>query len=122
MTESRPSLLCFNIPFILIRGVKLVYKEEIIKMEVMKMKWEEVRKQYPNRCVLVEALDAETHGNKREINEMSVIADFENGIEAWKYYKQIHKEDQSRELYIFHTNNIDITVVEQPYLGIRRRA
>jgi hypothetical protein len=84
------------------------------------MKWSEVRQHFPERCVLVEALKSETKGNERVIEEMSVIDDFENGNAAWKVYKKLHAENQSRELYIFHTNNEEIKVIEQPYIGVRR--
>ncbi|WP_449354875.1 hypothetical protein ACUL41_00885 [Virgibacillus natechei] len=76
------------------------------------MKWEEVREQFPNSCVLVEAIKAETCGEQREIEELAVISHFKDGNDAWKAYKKIHAEDRSRELYIFHTNNADITVLD----------
>ncbi|WP_040205913.1 hypothetical protein [Neobacillus jeddahensis] len=85
------------------------------------MKWSEVRQHFPERCVLVEAIRSETRGKERVIEEMSVIDDFENGNEAWKVYKKLHAENQSRELYILHTNNEAIKVIEQPYIGARRR-
>lgn len=85
------------------------------------MKWEQIREQFPNRCVLVESLKARTENNERIIEEMSVVDDFDNGNSAWKFYKELHSEDRSRELYIFHTNNEDIKVIEQPYLGVRRK-
>jgi len=52
---------------------------------------------------------------------VSVIDDFENGNAAWKVYKKLHAENQSCELYIFHTNNEEIKVIEQPYIGGRKR-
>ncbi|MEH7254377.1 hypothetical protein V7111_19845 [Neobacillus niacini] len=52
---------------------------------------------------------------------MAVIDDFENGNAAWKAYKKLHLENKSLELYIFHTNNEEIKVIEQPYIGVRRR-
>jgi hypothetical protein len=52
---------------------------------------------------------------------MAVIDDFENGNAAWKAYKKLNLENKSRELYIFHTNNEEIKVIEQPYIGVRRR-
>ena len=52
---------------------------------------------------------------------MAVISDFERGNDAWKAYKAIHADDQSRELYIFHTKNEDTVVIEQPYIGVRRK-
>lgn len=85
------------------------------------MRWSEVRQHYPQRCVLVEALKSETKGKERFIEEMSVIDDFENGNAAWQEYKKLHVENQGRELYIFHTNKEEIKVIEQPYIGVRRR-
>lgn len=85
------------------------------------MRWFEVREHFPERCVLVEAIKFETRGKERIIEEMSVIDDFENGNAAWKVYKKLHSENQNRELYIFHTNNEEIKVIEQPYIGVRRR-
>lgn len=85
------------------------------------MKWSEVRQHFPERCVLVEALQSKTVGNERIIEEMSVIDDFANGNAAWKVYKKLHAENQNRELYIFHTNNEEIKVIEQPYIGVRRK-
>ncbi len=84
------------------------------------MKWSEVRQHFPERCVLVEAIKSETRGNERIIEEMSVIDDFENGNAACKVYKKLHSENQSCEIYIFHTNNEEIKVIEQSYIGVRR--
>jgi hypothetical protein len=79
------------------------------------------KQHFPNRCVLVEALKAETINKKRIIEEMAVISDFETGNDAWKAYKEMHSEDCSRELYFFHTINEKIDVIEQPYIGVRRK-
>jgi len=85
------------------------------------MKWCEIRGQYPERWVLVEALKAESFNNKRNIYEMSVISDFEDSIEAWKGYKELHLKNRTRELYIFHTSKDNIEVEEQNFIGVRRR-
>lgn len=85
------------------------------------MKWLEIREHFPDRCVLVEALKAQTKDKQRIIEEMAVISEFENGNDAWKAYKKLHAQEQSRELYIFHTKNEDVVVIEQPYIGVRRR-
>lgn len=82
------------------------------------MKWSEVREHFSGRCVLVEGLISETKGKERIIEEMSVIDDFENGHAAWKVYKKLHAENRNRELYILHTNNEEIKVIEQPYIGV----
>jgi hypothetical protein len=75
------------------------------KRGLVLMKWSEVRRHFPEGCILVEALKSETIGKERVIEEMSVIDDFDNGNAAWKVYKKLHEENQNRELYIFHTNN-----------------
>ncbi|WP_236838864.1 hypothetical protein [Caldalkalibacillus salinus] len=46
------------------------------------MKWEEIRNQYPDSWVLVEALKDESKDNRREIEGMSVISEFNNSVEA----------------------------------------
>jgi len=85
------------------------------------MKWSEIREQYPERWVLVEALIAESSNNIRNIYEMSVISDFENSTDAWKDYKELHLKNRMRELYIFHTSKDKIEVEEQHFIGVRRR-
>ena len=67
---------------------------------------------------MVEALESETRGKERIITEMSVIDGFEYGNSAWKVYKKLHADNKSRELYIFHTNNEELRVIEQPYIGV----
>ena len=83
------------------------------------MKWNEVRNQFPNQCVLVESIHAKSEGNERIIEEMSVIDDFDNGNNTWSVYKKNLTENRSRELYIFHTKNEEIKVIEQPYIGVK---
>ncbi|HLO11347.1 MAG TPA: hypothetical protein VK190_03740 [Pseudoneobacillus sp.] len=85
------------------------------------MDWVEVRHRFPNSCVLVEALKAETIENRRNLTDISVISVHEDGNAAWKDYKKLHLEDRTRELYILHTNNEEIKIIEQPYIGVRRR-
>ncbi|MFK9095340.1 hypothetical protein [Bacillus salipaludis] len=93
----------------------------INKPEAHGNEWSEVRQHFSERCVLVKAIKSETRGKERVIEEMSVIDDFENGNGVWKVYKKHYAENQSRELYIFHTNNEAIKVIEQPCIGGRRR-
>ncbi len=82
------------------------------------LKWKGVREQYPNRWVLVEALKAISQNNKREIQDMAVISEYNDSTNAWKGYKTLHLENPSRELYIFHTSNEQIVVTEERFIGI----
>lgn len=85
------------------------------------MKWQEIRNQYPNQWVLVEALKANSQNNKRKIQDMAVISEYDNSTKAWKGYKTLHLSNPSRELYIFHTSNEKIEVTEERFTGIRRK-
>ena len=84
------------------------------------MKWKEVRKQFPNQWVLIEALEATSQNNIRKIKDMAVISEYNNSTDAWKGYKSLHLLKPQRELYIFHTSNEKIEITEQRFMGIRR--
>jgi len=83
------------------------------------MNWSEIREQYPSRWVLVEAISATSRESKRDIEEMSVLAEFEETKQAWQSYKKHHLSEPTRELYIFFTGNEFLEVIEQPFIGIR---
>ena len=83
------------------------------------MKWSEVRKHYPGKVVLVEALKARSYDNKRYIEDMTVVSCHENTKEAWEEYKKLRKDSPAREFYIFHTSKEQIEVVEQTFTGVR---
>ncbi|MBU5351091.1 hypothetical protein KQI74_02285 [Paenibacillus barcinonensis] len=82
------------------------------------MKWSEARVQFPDRWVLVEAISAYSANNIRNIEELSVINDYEDTKLAWDAYKKHHSSEPSREYYIFHTANENIEVQEQEFIGI----
>lgn len=83
------------------------------------MKWSNVRDIYPNRWVLVEALATHSNNHQRTIEEMSVVSEYDDPKDAWASYKKLHLSEPTRELYIFHTGNVYIEVIEQPFTGIR---
>jgi len=77
------------------------------------MKWEEITELHPGRFVLVEAIKASSNNRVRQLEEMAVIQDYDNPQEAWSGYKQLHKLQPTRELYVFHTSRSDVEVVEE---------
>ncbi|WP_062110069.1 hypothetical protein [Bacillus niameyensis] len=85
------------------------------------MKWEQVRHQYPEQWVLVEAISAYSAKSTRHFNELSVISNFTESTVAWKEYKKLHLANPSKEYYIFHTDHETIEVKEQKFIGVRRR-
>lgn len=85
------------------------------------MKWEQVREQYPEQWVLVEAISAYSDNSIRHLEEVAVISSFSDSTLAWKEYKKLHLADRTREYYIFHTDHEIIEVKEQKFIGIRRQ-
>ncbi|MED4229320.1 hypothetical protein [Neobacillus cucumis] len=85
------------------------------------MKWEQVREQFPEQWVLVEAIAAYSENSIRHLEELSVISNFPDSTIAWKAYKKLHLADPSREYYIFHTDHETIEVKEQKFIGVRKR-
>lgn len=85
------------------------------------MKWYEVCELYPNQIVLVEALTTTSVNYIRTIEEMSILSNFRDNMEAWHEYKRLHKSNPDKELYIFHTSKEKAEVIEQFFVGIRGR-
>ncbi|EJS73594.1 hypothetical protein CN425_20810 [Bacillus cereus] len=86
------------------------------------MNWSEIRSKYPDTLVLVEAVSVYSKGNKRMIQEMSVVDEYNSTESAWAAYKKIHRDFPQREFYIFHTRKEEIEVEEQRFSGVRGRA
>ncbi len=90
-------------------------------MEVLNVKWEQVRKQYPEQWVLVEAISAYSENSTRYVEELSIISNFSDSTIAWKEYKKLHLAEPSREYYIFHTDHETLDIKEEKFIGVRRR-
>lgn len=85
------------------------------------MKWAQIRGQYPEQWVLVEAINAYPKNSFRYIEDLSIISNFTDSTFAWKEYKKLYLDNLSREYYIFHTNHKTIEVEEQRFIGVRKR-
>jgi hypothetical protein len=85
------------------------------------MKWEDIRKAFPNRWVLIEAIDAYTNErNERILKKVMPIETFLEPMEAMNEYKRLHKENPHRELYVLHTNRKETNILEKKWTGVRR--
>ncbi len=62
------------------------------------MKWEEVRKIYPNWFVKIQILDSKIEGNKRYIMDMAVVEAYEDNEEATK--ELVRAKD---DILVYHT-------------------
>lgn len=78
------------------------------------MKWEEVRKIYPNRFVKVQILESHMDGNVRKIDDMSVIKAFNDSKEATR--ELVRAKD---DVLVYHTANENIEVVVKQIFGYR---
>lgn len=79
------------------------------------MKWEEVRRLYPNRFVKLKVLEWHMEGKQKYIEDMAVIKDFENNREATRELVR-----SQGDTLIYHTGNEDIVVEVRNIKGYRR--
>lgn len=84
------------------------------------MEWPEAREIYPNKWLLIEAIGAYSEDGQRVIKEISVINVFDDGRDALKEYSEKHKKDKSREMYVYHTNNMELIIEERNWIGVRK--
>lgn len=83
------------------------------------MNWGTVRDHFPDQWVLFEALEAHSDNGRRIVDRISVINKFEESKAALNEYKDIHKKEPSRELYVAHTSRLELDIVERKWLGVR---
>lgn len=84
------------------------------------MKWQDVRTQYPDSWLLIEAIEAHTTPEKRRIvDHLAVIDHFGDFFAAMNTYKRLHRQKPEREMYVIHTDNEEIHIQEQYWAGIR---
>ena len=84
------------------------------------MRWLEVREQYPNQWLVIEALEGHTEGDRRLLDRIAVIETCPDGAAALQSYRRLHQEHPTRELYFVHTTREDLDIRERWWAGIRR--
>jgi hypothetical protein len=84
------------------------------------MQWSEIRTRYPAQWLVVEALDARSEGEKRILNQLAVLDSFNDSIEAFRKYQELHRQSPGREFYVFHTSREKLDVTERRWLGVRQ--
>jgi hypothetical protein len=83
------------------------------------MNWNEVRKSYRDRWLLVEALRARSEQGYRILEDLSVLASFSDSTSAWREYVLRHRQLPERELYVLHTSRETLEITERTWFGIR---
>lgn len=86
------------------------------------MKWEEIRRQYQQQWLLVEAIEARSEAENRILDDLAVLDIFPDSVIAMQRYAELHRLDPARELYVFHTDRAELNVTERRWLGVRGEA
>ena len=84
------------------------------------MDWNAVRQTYPNRWLIIEALQAHTAGSQRQLERLAVVEECPDGGAAMQRYQALHQQYPERELYFVHTAREQLVILERQWLGIRR--
>ena len=84
------------------------------------MKWKDVKSVYNNQWVIVEAVNAHSDGEKRVIEDLSIVEVFgDDSLKAMRKYKEIHRDNKQRELYVVHTSREELDIKEKTWIGVR---
>jgi hypothetical protein len=83
------------------------------------MQWAEIRAQYPDEWLLVEAIVAHSEASRRIVEQLAVIGHFPDSAVAMHSYQQLHQAAPERELYVLHTSREALEITERRWLGIR---
>ena len=83
------------------------------------MQWSEIRKDYPNMWVVIEALKSHVKGNEETIEEVSVVNSFEGSSDAYLNYRKIHKQEPLRNYLFASTAKEELKVKVQYWTGVR---
>jgi len=83
------------------------------------MRWEEIRRQYPEQWLLLEAIAAHSENGQRILDQLAVIGTYTDSRSAMRGYAQLHHRDPQRELYVLHTSRENIVIPERHWFGIR---
>ena len=83
------------------------------------MKWEDVQRSFPGQWVLVEAIAAHSKDGMRIVEDMSVIDRFDDSLDAFQKYKELHRLHPCREYFYVHTDRKELDIHERNWFGMR---
>jgi hypothetical protein len=76
--------------------------------------WEEVKKAYPDQWVIIEATEAYSEGDRRTIDQITVVDNCQNDNRAVLQYLQLHRQHREKELNVVHTSRPVLDIIELP--------
>jgi len=77
------------------------------------MKWKDIREECTDSWILLEAIEAHSDQGKRVVDKLAVLNIYNNSDEAMTAYRELHKKNPERELYVAHTKNKDLEIEER---------
>lgn len=84
------------------------------------MRWEDVRKSYPQQWVIIEAVEAHTEESRRIIENIQLVEMFgEDNNGALRRYVRLHNVHPEKEYYVVHTSRPELNVKERIWTGVR---
>lgn len=83
------------------------------------MLWKDISNQYSDSWLVIEAINAESKNGQRKVSEASLVELYKESIDALKKYKQLHKENPNKELYVVYSGWKEILIDEMKYAGFR---
>ena len=83
------------------------------------MNWQEIRQNYPDQWLLIEAVQAHSEADKRILDQLAVVKPFPESVSAMQSYQALHQLAPERELYVLHSSRAVLDITEQRWLGIR---
>ncbi|TDX39365.1 hypothetical protein C7954_13234 [Halanaerobium congolense] len=69
--------------------------------------------------ILIEVIEAHSDQGKRVVDKIAVLDKFTNSGEAMSSYKELHKKNPEKELYVAHTRKKELEIEERKRLGVR---
>lgn len=84
------------------------------------MTWEDVKNVYSEQWLIIEAIEAHTEGDKRILENITVVDTFQNdNNKALMEYVKLHRKHRDRELYVVHTSRPELDIIEQRWIGVK---
>ena len=84
------------------------------------MLWADIRQTYPEQWLVIEALEAHTDNDQRQIDRIAVIESCPDGQAALQVYRRLHQQYPTREFYFVHTRRETLEIIERRWAGVRR--
>ncbi|MEI6412972.1 MAG: hypothetical protein WCP34_01770 [Pseudomonadota bacterium] len=77
------------------------------------MKWSEVRAEYPNEWLVVEAIQFHEEGDLFVGDDMTLVEKCPDGSAALEAYRRLHRVYPGREFLFVHTSRQDLRFEER---------